>query len=48
MRRYPLPGPGLGIRIIGEMITERPAMLWRADTIARRELADTRKERETW
>ena len=46
--RHPFPGPGLGIRIIGEVTAERLAVLRRADAIARRELANARKEREIW
>ena len=46
--RHPVPGPGLGIRIIGEVTAERLAVLRRADAIARRELANARKEREIW
>mgnify|MGYP001014626474 CR=1 FL=1 len=46
--RHPFPGPGLGIRIIGEVTAERLAVLRRADAIARQELANARKEREIW
>ena len=46
--RHPFPGPGLGIRIIGEVTAERLAVLRRADAIARQELANARKERQIW
>ncbi len=46
--RHPFPGPGLGIRIIGEVNAERLAILRRADAIARQELAEARLERDVW
>ncbi len=36
--RQPFPGPGLGIRIVGEVTAERLETLRRADSIAREEL----------
>ncbi|SDI98124.1 GMP synthase (glutamine-hydrolysing) [Frankineae bacterium MT45] len=36
--RQPFPGPGLGIRIVGEVTAERLDLLRRADAIARSEL----------
>src|SRR5881275_1555125 len=36
--RQPFPGPGLGIRIVGEVTAERLALLREADAIAREEL----------
>ena len=36
--RHPFPGPGLGIRIIGEVTRERLDILREADAIAREEL----------
>ena len=38
LRRQPFPGPGLGIRIVGEVTAERLDTLRRADLIAREEL----------
>ncbi len=42
--RQPFPGPGLGIRIIGEVTRERLDILRQADAIAREEL-DRRRPR---
>lgn len=36
--RHPFPGPGLAIRIIGEVTTDRLAILRQADSIAQQEL----------
>jgi GMP synthase (glutamine-hydrolysing) len=38
LRRHPFPGPGLAIRIIGEVTPERLALLRRADAIVEEEL----------
>jgi GMP synthase (glutamine-hydrolysing) len=38
VRRQPFPGPGLGIRIIGEVTAERLEVLREADAIARAEM----------
>ena len=46
--RHPFPGPGLGIRIIGEVTAERLDILRRADSIARAELAAAKLERDIW
>ncbi len=46
--RQPFPGPGLGIRIIGEVTRERLDILREADAIAREELAASGLEREVW
>ena len=40
--RQPFPGPGLGVRIIGEVTPERVAMLQEADAIVREELQGRR------
>jgi GMP synthase (glutamine-hydrolysing) len=46
--RQPFPGPGLGVRIIGEVTPERVAVLQRADAIVREEVAAAGLERELW
>ena len=46
--RHPFPGPGLAIRIIGEVTSERLAVLRAADAIAREELASAGWERDVW
>ncbi|MCS6711357.1 glutamine-hydrolyzing GMP synthase [Brachybacterium sp. EF45031] len=46
--RQPFPGPGLGIRIIGEVTKERLDVLRRADAIARAEMTAAGLDREIW
>jgi GMP synthase (glutamine-hydrolysing) len=46
--RQPFPGPGLGVRIIGEVTPERVAVLQEADAIVRAEIAAAGLEREIW
>jgi GMP synthase (glutamine-hydrolysing) len=46
--RQPFPGPGLGVRIIGEVTPERVALLQRADAIVRSELHDAGLDGEIW
>lgn len=46
--RQPFPGPGLAIRIIGEVTQERLDLLRRADAIAREELHNAGLDREIW
>jgi GMP synthase (glutamine-hydrolysing) len=46
--RQPFPGPGLGIRIVGEVTAERLATLRDADAIAREELTAAGLDREIW
>jgi GMP synthase (glutamine-hydrolysing) len=48
VHRQPFPGPGLGIRIIGEVTAERLATLRAADAIAREELTYAGLDREIW
>jgi GMP synthase (glutamine-hydrolysing) len=46
--RQPFPGPGLGIRIIGEVTQERLDLLREADAIARDELTKAGLDRDIW
>ncbi|MCY1693243.1 glutamine-hydrolyzing GMP synthase [Curtobacterium sp. SL109] len=46
--RQPFPGPGLGIRIVGEVTAERLAILRAADAIARAELSAAGLDDEIW
>ncbi len=46
--RQPFPGPGLGIRIIGEVNRERLDILRQADAIAREELTRAGLDRDIW
>ena len=46
--RQPFPGPGLGIRIVGEVTAERLELLRDADAIAREELTAAGLDNEIW
>jgi GMP synthase (glutamine-hydrolysing) len=46
--RQPFPGPGLAIRIVGEVTAHRLDVLRRADAIARAELSAAGLDREIW
>ena len=46
--RQPFPGPGLGIRIVGEVTKERLDLLRQADAIVREELSAAGKDAEIW
>lgn len=46
--RQPFPGPGLGIRIVGEVTAERLTILRAADRIVRDELTRAGLDREIW
>ncbi|MEU1386457.1 MULTISPECIES: glutamine-hydrolyzing GMP synthase [unclassified Nonomuraea] len=46
--RQPFPGPGLGIRIVGEVTRDRLALLREADAIAREELSRAGLDRQIW
>ncbi|MEU4740505.1 glutamine-hydrolyzing GMP synthase [Actinosynnema sp. NPDC023658] len=48
VQRQPFPGPGLGIRIIGEVTAERLEILRKADAIAREELTSAGLDRQIW
>jgi GMP synthase (glutamine-hydrolysing) len=46
--RQPFPGPGLGIRIVGEVTEERLELLRSADAIVRAELTGAGLDEEIW
>lgn len=46
--RQPFPGPGLGVRIIGEVTPDRVAILQHADAIVREEIRSAGLERDLW
>jgi GMP synthase (glutamine-hydrolysing) len=46
--RQPFPGPGLGIRIVGEVTADRLDTLRRADAIAREELTAAGLDNQIW
>jgi GMP synthase (glutamine-hydrolysing) len=46
--RHPFPGPGLSIRILGEVTAERLAILRRADAIVREEMKAAGLELSIW
>lgn len=48
VRRQPFPGPGLGIRIVGEVTKERLDLLRKADAIVREELSSAGQDANIW
>jgi len=46
--RQPFPGPGLGVRIIGEVTPDKVAILQEADAIVRQEIHLAGLERDIW
>jgi len=48
LNRHPFPGPGLAIRIIGEVTEERLSILKKADLILREEISKYDKENKIW
>ncbi|RME20120.1 MAG: glutamine-hydrolyzing GMP synthase, partial [Deltaproteobacteria bacterium] len=46
--RQPFPGPGLAVRILGEVTAERVALLQQADAIVTEEIDAAGLTRETW
>jgi GMP synthase (glutamine-hydrolysing) len=48
VQRQPFPGPGLGIRIVGEVTRERLDLLRKADAIVRSELTAAGLDTEIW
>ncbi|MET0236855.1 MAG: glutamine-hydrolyzing GMP synthase [Kibdelosporangium sp.] len=48
VHRQPFPGPGLGIRIIGEVTADNLEILRAADSIVREELTSANLDRDIW
>jgi len=48
VQRQPFPGPGLAVRIVGEVTGDNLAMVRGADHIVREEIRRAGLERETW
>jgi len=48
VNRQPFPGPGLGIRIVGEVTKERLDLLRKADAFVRQELSEAGEDRNIW
>ncbi|GGM02822.1 glutamine-hydrolyzing GMP synthase [Nakamurella endophytica] len=48
IRRHPFPGPGLGIRIIGEVTADRLATLRAADLVVRQEMTAAGVDDQVW
>src|SRR5690606_14419449 len=46
--RHPFPGPGLGVRILGEVRPEYADLLRRADAIFIEELRNTVEDGQSW
>lgn len=46
--RQPFPGPGLAVRIIGEVTSEKIAMVRAADAVVREEIREAGLERQIW
>ena len=46
--RQPFPGPGLGVRVIGEVTPAKATLLAKADAIVRAEIHAAGLEREVW
>jgi GMP synthase (glutamine-hydrolysing) len=48
VRRQPFPGPGLAVRIVGEVTAENLAIVRAADAIVRQEIRRANLDAETW
>lgn len=46
--RQPFPGPGLGVRVIGEITEERLEIVRESDAILREEIKEANLDREIW
>ncbi len=46
--RQPFPGPGLGIRVVGEVTKERLAIVRESDAILREEIKNAHLEHDVW
>ena len=48
LQRHPFPGPGLGVRILGDITTEKVELLQKADRIFIEELHNFKLYKEVW
>jgi GMP synthase (glutamine-hydrolysing) len=48
LRRQPFPGPGLAVRMVGEVTAERLALLREADAIVEEEISAANLDEELW
>jgi GMP synthase (glutamine-hydrolysing) len=48
LRRQPFPGPGLAVRIVGEVTGDRLALLREADAIVEEEVGEATLDQECW
>lgn len=48
VQRQPFPGPGLAVRVVGEVTRDRLALVRAADAIVREEISRAGLEREIW
>lgn len=46
--RQPFPGPGLGIRVLGEITEEKLAVVRESDAVLRREIKEAGLDRDIW